>query len=521
MMGALSYLYFTKLKNRLKEYLRTPSKIIVFLLMAFLFGSTVYMSLRQPESGKNYRSMDEFFVIVFLLYTMLFINISKNGFSNGASFFSLADINLIFVSPVKSANALFYGIIQQLGTSLYMGAIILLQYAISYEYYGIGLGTVFLVALGYGVTVFLSQMCSMLIYIFTASSDKKLRIGKIIYYGILAVFVLFAVFGSGILKSFSLQNLVLSLRHDFFRLMPVSGIVSLFVEGAAKKSPAMLAVGFLCIIVFSLLFYLILSKAKGEYYEDVVNSAEVSYSAITASKEGTSFEALTRNVKKGKTGFHKGRGASAISEKHKIENRRGKLFIFSRVSVVSIGTTVVYSLVIPDNMLMIFVMSLYSLAISVSAGRWMKELTCPYIYLIPERPFKKLIHAIKEQIPAVIFESVVCFLILHFIMKPAISETVCMIIGRIGFGLVLIGANLVFLKIVGKTEKTFFTMLIYTLISTVCSLPAAFAGIGVGMVYWIYPEFGYVATVPVNIIVFFIILLCCRNILEYSEFNNR
>ncbi|MBQ8504129.1 MAG: putative ABC exporter domain-containing protein [Clostridia bacterium] len=519
-MGALSYLFFTKQKNRFREYLRSPSKLIFLLVMLLMFGMSLYTSLSDDPSQK-YRSIDEFLAIVFLIYTVAFADVSKNGFSNGASFFSMADINLIFVSPLRSANALFYGLIQQLGHSLYMGVIILLQYTISHEYYGISLKTLAFVALGYGITVFFGQMLSMLIYVFTASSDKRVRIGKIIYYSVLAFFVIYVIIKGELFTSPSLANMIKAVESDVLYFMPVSGLTSFFVEGLVKGSALKSCVGALLILFFTVAFYFILSKTRGEYYEDVLKSTETSSSAITSSKESTSFDGLSRNIKVGKTGFTKGVGASAISEKHKIENRRGKLIFLNRSSFVTIGMTVIYSLVVNGDEMMAFVLSLYSMLIGVSVGRWMKELTLPYVYLIPEKPFSKLLHVVREQIPVIIFESAALFAVLHFVLHLQVAETLSMLVARIGFGLVFIGSNLLFIKLTKRTAKTFLTIIAYTVLSTVCVLPSALCGIFAGMMFWVHPFTGYLITFPINIAVFLLLLFLCRNILEYSEFNNQ
>ncbi len=519
-MSALGYLYLTKQKNRIREYFRSPSKLIFPIVVLALICMSIFMGGEAGTVNQQYRSIDEFLSIVFIIYTLLFVDISKNGFSNGAAFFSMADVNLLFVSPLKSTGILFYGIIQQLGRSLYMGVIILLQYAVSHEYYGIGVGTMALVALGYGITAFLSQMCSMLIYVFTSSSDKKVKTGKIIYYSVIAVFAVFVIIKSSVDTPFAIQNILAALESEILHLMPVSGLVSLLVEGIVKGAAFKTASAMLLILVFIAVFYLLLSKNRDDYYEDVLSSAEVSYSAITASKENTGFEGLSRNIKKGRAGFGKGWGASAISIKHKTENRRGGLFVTGRMSVVTIAMTVGYSFVVQGDSLTVFALSLYSMLIGVTAGRWMKELSMPYVYLIPEKPFKKLLHTVREQIPVIIFESVLLFAVLHFVLSLSIFETLAMAVSRISFGILFIGSNLLFLKITKRRAKTVITVLLYTLLSSVCSVPAAMCGFYASMIFWPYLFVPYLITVPVNLIVFTVILCLCRNILENSEFNN-
>lgn len=514
-MSPLLYLYLTKQKNRIKEYFRSPSKLIFPLAVILILLMSLFTA---PSSAKGeYRSIDEFFSLVFLVYTLLFVDISKNGFSNGAAFFSMADINLIFVSPLKSARVLFYGIFGQLGRSLYMGVVILLQYTLSREYYGITLGTMAVVALGYGITAFLSQIVSMLIYILTSSSEKRVKTGKIIYGSVIAFFVIYVIIKGDVLSSLSFSGILEAVGDDVLRFMPVSGTVSFLAESVVKRNTAKAFIGVIVTVLYVVLFFLFVSRNKGDFYEDVLSSAEVTFSAITAAKESQAEAGLSRNIKKGKTGFKKGEGASAISEKHKIENRRGKLLFLGRSSFVTIGMTVAYSFAAQGDSLMAFILSLYSLLIGVSAGRWMKEITMPYIYLIPEKPFSKLLHTVKEQIPSIVFESTVLLVILYFVLSLDIIQTASMLVSRISFGVLFIGTCLIFLKITGKRPTTVVTVMMYSLLSTVFCLPAALCGFYVSFFFPFHSFLGYLITVPVNINMFIILLFCSRNIIECSE----
>lgn len=516
-MGALSFLLVKRLKNQFREFLHKPSKIILALILFFCLFITVFAS--SAQSGQNFRSINEFFSVIYLLYTFLFYNISKNGFNNGASLFSMADINLIFVSPVKSSKVLFFGMLQQLGHSLYLGFFILFQYTVANEYYGIGYGTIILVALGYGITVLFSQMVSMLIYIFVGSSDKRANIGKAVYYSLIGAVIIALLFKADILGGFELSKLTSAATSPVAALMPVSGFVTLGITGIVNGQWIKFFIAVGCSIAFSLFYYIIVSKAKGDFYEDVLKSTEVSYSAITAAKQGKTDEAMPRNIKTGKTGLTKGFGASAIKEKQKIENRRSKFFLLSKTSIVIIVITAVYSFVKPDSLIGVFVMSVYTMVISISSGRWAKELNLPYIYLIPEKPFKKLCSLIFTEFPSLVAESVVCFIPIHFILEPDLAETAAMIAARIGFGLIFIGTNLVLQRVFGKTERTVFSMTVYVLLIFLFSLPSISAGIFASFMFPFYPWISFFAMCVINIIVFPILLFISRNILEYSEYN--
>ena len=519
-MGALGYLFFTRLKNQLRQLIRRPSKLI----MGLIFIAAISVTVVNPSGGDviyhGYRNIEELYAIIALLYAMVFVVTAKNGFSNGGSVFSMADVNLIFVSPVKATSALFFGMLQQLGKSLYLGVFLLFQYTLAREYYGIEYTVLIYVAIGYGLTALFSQMIATLIYMAVGSSDRKTNGGKLIYYGVIAFFALYAVVKGDLLSGFDIGKLVIALRSELMYLFPVSGFVTLGVEGAVAGELPKLLIGLGAGVLFSVAYYFILSRAKGDYYEDVLLSAETSFSAITAVKEGKAPEIAPKKIRVGHHGFTKGTGAAAIKEKHKIENRRSRVLILDKISIVITVMLAFYGFVMPQ-VDVIFITSVYMLTLTVATGRWTKELTSPYVYLIPEKPFSKLLNMIWEQIPKVIVESIICFIPIHFILEETVSFTVSMIAARIGFGFIFIGANLIMQRLFSTAKRNAVTVIVYMLITVLLSLPAVIAAVVVVFSPFFTMEITFLITIPVNMAVAAVILFFVRNILQYSEYNGR
>lgn len=517
-MSALSFLITRKFKNRFLEIIKKPSSLLFLLVVVCLIAFTMFAS--DGSHYGDYRDINELYSIAMLLYTAVFILVAKNGFSNGASMFSMADVNLIFVSPFKNTKVLFYGLLSQLGKSLTLGFFILYQSALIRDTYAVGYEALIYIFIGYGLTVFLSQMLAMLIYSLTSSDDKKCLTAKIIFYSVAGAFVAALFYKSYALGGINIENLVAVSGTALMKAFPVSGIMSLAVEGMITGNISYVLYGLLYCIGFVAVFYIIVYFTSRDFYEDVLQSAEVSFSAITARKEGKAQENAPRNVKVGKTGLRKGFGASVFHEKHKIENRRSRKLLLSGTSIVFVVLSIVYSFIMGEP-LGVFGLSVYMLTIGVGTGRWAKELLLPYIYLVPEKSSKKLFHILREQLPELTLESVLCFVPVYFILQLSIIETVAMILARITFGFVFIGANLVLQRFLGSNDKKFLVVSAYFLMAMVFSLPAIIVG---GLLWTFLPfnmEFAYLAMAAVNVPVSALVLYCCRNILEYADYNNK
>lgn len=517
-MSALSYFVTRKFRNRFLEIIRKPSQLILLILFVLMIGFSVFAS--EVSHYGEYRDINELYSAVTLLYTVVFILVSKNGFSNGASIFSMADVNLIFVSPFKNTKVLFYGLLSQLGRSLTLGLFILYQSSLVRSNYGVGYEALVYIFIGYGVTVFLSQMLAMLIYSLTSSDDKKCTLAKVIFYSVIGMFAAFLLLGCVKLGGINLENLVAVSGTALIKAFPVSGMVSLAVEGMISGQIKLVLYGLIYCVIFCGAFYLIVYFTAKDFYEDVLKSAEVSFTAITARKEGKAQENTPRNIKTGKTGFGKGFGASVFYEKHKKENRRSRTLLLNGTSIVFVVLTAVYCYVMPEPV-GIFALNVYMLTIGVGTGRWAKELLLPYVYLIPEKSSKKLFHILREQIPNLILESVLCFVPVYFILKLPVLQTAAMILARISFGFLFIGVNLILQRFMGSNDKKFLVITVYFLLIALFSAPSIAAGVLVGMYLPFNLEFAYMTVGVVNIPVALLIIFCCRNILEYADYNNK
>lgn len=513
-MKALVYLTARKLKNGILEYIKTPSKLIPALILIAIMAASAFSSAGYTDIRYT-RDIKELYAIIFALYTLIFVLISKNGFYNGASMFSMQDVNLIFTSPLKQNTVLSFGLVQQLGRSLMLGFFILFQSGTICTTYGVGFEVLVYILIGYGVTVFLSQMTAMVIYSYTSSDDKKRKTLKSIYTLVIALFGAFALYLAYTKGGITPENLVDVAQTPLARLFPVSGIISLAVSGLISGTPAHMLYGLCYCAAFWLLYRVAIRFINSDYYEDVLQSTENSFSAISARKEGKASENAPRNVRTGKIGITKGWGASVIPQKHKIENRRSRKLLLSTMSLIMVAFTFVSALLFRDEPIAVFAISIYMMTMSIVSGRWAKELSYPYIYLIPESSYKKLLYMVKSEIPSTLAECILCCLPIYFICRVSLTELIAMILARISFALLFISVNLLLKRLFGESDKKNFIVLFYFLLVLAFSLPGIIAAVAVFIAMPFYLGISLLAMGLVNTVTAFAIAFACRKILEY------
>lgn len=531
MNTGLSYLFFTKMKNQIKAFVKSPAKIIyVLILLALLIfvGSSSSMS---DVTAQDFQPISILCGLLTIFYVVMFLILFFSGANSGKnSTFSMSDVTLLFPAPISSNKILLYGLVRQLGMSLLLGLFLLFQYSWLYNVFGISYFQLILIVLGYTLVLFFANFCSMAVYVrFSGRENAQ----KIIHRVVIALVILYLAWFAidcreSIATAFSTQNSMPLLEESttFFStipgiLFPVAGWISGIVGGAFLGDFMVLGIS-LALLAIALVGILIsIVTCKNNFYEDAMEVAETSHSAITAQKEGQIAEVVGKNVKLGKIGLGKGLGASSIYYKHRVENRRSSVFLFSSMSLIFAACIIVLSVFMRDEgILFPFYLGVYMQLFSVALGRFNRELTKPYLYLIPEPPLKKLLYALKESLIAEALESVFLFAVVGFIVQAAPLEIIACIVGRFSFGVLFTAGNVLIERVFGTITSKGLIMMLYFLILIVLALPGLIVCIVLmTLISTLAIPISIGAMTVINLLISVLVLWCCRNMLQYAELN--
>ena len=191
MKSPLVYLTAVKLKNQLKEAVKHPAKLIyIIVLAAVLVLSTIGGHVNSEHI--EMRSLHELTAIMVLFYSFMFLMTFLNGVNGGAGnypMFTLSDVSVLFPSPLRPNKVLFYGLFRQLGLSFLLGFFLLFQYNWLHGLYGVEYSHLLLIVVGYGLCLFLGQVCAMAVYTRTSGNDRARSISKFCVYGLTLAFV--------------------------------------------------------------------------------------------------------------------------------------------------------------------------------------------------------------------------------------------------------------------------------------------------------------------------------------------
>ncbi|MEA4889512.1 MAG: putative ABC exporter domain-containing protein [Clostridiaceae bacterium] len=472
-MDALFYQFRRRTINSLKELVHKPARLIVTVLVVLMLGLTVFSTFMGQQKPHEYGDIHEVYAMMLALYAMIMVIGMMAGLNNGASFYSMADVNLLFCAPISPKRILTYGLVSQLGTTAMMAFFLVFQYGWLANAYNAGIFDLLSIIVGYMLVVFTSQLAAMGIYSFSSGNDRRKTTIRFIIYGVSALIVI-SVLLPVLSAEDKLAALVAGANQPVYRLIPIAGWLQAFAVGLMNGDIGLIFYGFGLTVLLAGLLILLMTKLNSDYYEDVIVAAETTFTALNARKEGKVAESAPHQVRKGKLGIGRGTGASVFFYKHLLENRRSKVFILDAVSIIFLLVTWLFAFFLrKEGILPAFFFSVYIMLFESFMGRWAKELLHPYIYLVPANPFRKLVMICAEHILKSTILSILTMIPIGLIVQADPLDIATCIIARIAISLLFIAASLLTDYLFGGMPGKTIQLFIYILVLAITAAPGA------------------------------------------------
>jgi len=518
-MRALVYLQAARLKNRIKELRRRPAKLVLFLAFAGLLVF-VLISATGNEMGAAPRDDSLLFAIMLAFFAFTYVMGLFPGLGSGTTFYTMADVSLLFTAPLSPKRILYYGLIKQLGTTALTGIFLLFQYGWLRSSFGISFGQMLMIVLGYGLTVFSAQLTAMWIYCVSSGSDGRKRIIRTLIWAVCGITLLWLI--RPVLAGGELLDTLFNRGTESIGMaFPVAGWVVAIIRGLFMGDMTLLLIGAGAMGAFLLIVTLVIFRLNADYYEDVLLATEVTHSTVAAAKEGRMTETGRRTIKVGKTGIGRGRGASVFFFKHLLESRRAGRLLFSTMSLVLMAIPIglaVFLGRVPESFLPALMVSCFLTLFSFSASRWGLEMLKPYIYLVPQNPFKKLIMLCGESVLKCVLESAILMVILGLITGVSWTMVAAGILIRVGVGLLVIAMSAAMERLFGQIKSPMILLPLFLFMAALFIGPAAglamlavlWLGLPLGIALWLVVLWCYGVS--------FLVIFLCRNMLTWAEF---
>lgn len=452
-MKPLFYLLKKSIKNTLNEILKKPRLLISYTFMILFFALMIGYSIFMPASSLKKVSNDSFgAIVVGIILFIVYTGVSQ-GITKGSSFFRQADVNLVFPAPISPKRVLIYGFIKQLKSTILIIFIAACQLPnaknfLSLKSYG---GLLLLI-----VCIFMMFSMSI-IGIFTYSAASKSNsIKKYIKNGLNAVYGFF-----GLILIFSMiksKNPVDAATGFFngalFTYFPFIGWFKGVCMGAVTGlTPAFFINLFLVLASLILMIY-ILYTMNTDYYEDVLAATEYTEQLLQNKKAGKSISLNSTGKLRKVKQTYKGTGAKAIFNRHLLEYKKSGFFFINKGTIITAAAGIIYSLFIPGkNLNVILYFSIYMLFLFQMQGKWIQELSNPYICLIPSSSASKVFYSTLADNIKNIIDGFVLFIAAGIIFKADPVSIILCALGYASFGSVFLYSDVLSRRIFGTHSK--------------------------------------------------------------------
>jgi predicted nucleic acid-binding Zn ribbon protein len=528
-MKALVYLLLTTLKNRILSLRKKPAMLILYLIM--IVGITAVIIASNIDD--SHQIATQTFADIRILYGItsgvaLFFMFSfiATGLSTGSTLFTMADVGLLFVSPITSRRILVYGLIKQLGTTFLSAIFILYQVGTIRESFGLKSSAIFSIFIIYAIMIFFCQLMSIAIYIFTNGNQKRKKAVQVIFYGVLCLLALWIYF-EYTQKNVTILTAVLNIvDNKLFHYIPVTGWATMFMKAAIEGNILYIGISLLLFLTAGSIMITLFTSGDADYYEDVLTSTEITFNRLQDAKDGK-MNTIKRKVKVKEqlTGINRGTGASAIFYKHMCEKRRTSRLVFiDTFTILAAGGSGILMYFMKDKNSVYIVLGIlvYIQFFFTILGKLTIELTKPYIYMIPEKSIKKVIAASITTLLKPCIDGVIIFTVVCIISKTSPLLNLFLALAYASSGAIFVAYSLLCQRVFGgQPNKLISAMLGMTLFMVVI---APGVGASIAAILLLPESLTFLGTLPFTfccIVITILIYVTCGDLLDKAEYTGR
>jgi hypothetical protein len=201
--------------------------------------------------------------------------------------------------------------------------------------------------------------------------------------------------------------------------------------------------------------------------------------------------------------------------------REHRLGLWGLQSIFAVGGSIIFAAIMKEAGLFPVLIMLMSMQIMfIGTGRGLLETYMPFIYLIPESPFKKILWSSGELLLKVAGETVVVFLAAGLLIgESAAMILLCMAVYLL-FSFMLIGVNYISMRFTGSDISAGLLIMIYFFLVILIMVPGIVAAI---VLATLLPDMGLLLALAAlggwELIVGVFCFYAARGILHNCDFN--
>lgn len=422
---------------------RKIKKPIYIILVILALAFSIFMLIVPSHGLQTTEEASPLFVsgIVGLASIIVFIYGFCSSYCEASFNFSFSDVNFHLAGPFSPKFNLLLSLISEFKSSLLLIWVIVCQSGTLRTFIGFNTTDMLCLIGAMCYAVIISKVMGSVTNVLLYNSEKKKKIVDTL---LIIVTVVFLV--GIIVCAFFKSNMALTTDFVQYRKLvqvlgynpciytfPVIGWVNTLINGVLTGNLVMIVLGIAIVLAEIALLVIIISNLELDYYEEAIRSAQ-KHEDIRAAKVGDiSAEHLSKNVKIGDISMNSGWGVMSFFAKRRLENKRFSKFSFiNRSALVYKVIIVIYSFMFcksigNSGVLMFLWMAVFFNSLAFSGGGILKEISRPYLYLIPESSRDKINSLILSVIPEMLFDSIILGVIVRVLFSSVATTSIVIV----------------------------------------------------------------------------------------------
>lgn len=484
-MKAVFYLFGRETRNKIAGTLRKPAALIGYLCL-FAFYLWIGIRTGNKNGTEDFALGTDIFYIILALISIMqtFVYVYPTEKNDGISGYRMADIALLFHAPVKNFDILMILLLRQFSAGFFGTVFLLIQAPIFKSVFGLSTqGVILYIFSALATSVFGTILMAMRVFVFRNRPVLK-KIFKIFVLIMLGMIFIYPI-PSAISDESPFREYLRVFKLPVLDMIPFIGWMRAVSVSPLTGITPTLAVSFFIMLFLCAggLFYLS-KETDTEWFEETVSLAEQMGIAAEKMKQG-SMPALSLVKKKKPVHYtFTGRGSAAIFQKHMLEYRKtGFMFVnFKTILFLLSGGVLGWLMSMssdPDEPVMIIALLLISFVSVVFAmfSRWKREVRSPYLYLIPDSPFRKLIMITAAGAVKNIIDGLFFFLPLCIFARTSVIEGLTAVLGYTLVNQIYIDVDILSNRIFGRINAGNFKFLVIYFVQILILVPSVVIGI--------------------------------------------
>ncbi len=472
-MKAMTYLVWTSLKANIRYMKKKKGQIVLVIFFVALFAMMIFANneVSESESWVPVEYLPTAFAALVILIAGFAIN---NGIKKGSSSYRKADVMFVFPSPISPKLILIYGFLKQLGISILVVLWFVFQSVNVRSIFGLTAQGFYLFLIPVFFVVLYMPVSSMMLYSITLRKEgsKKVMERVLLFLGIaLAAAYVWITIQTGD----PIEAAKMVIGGKWFEYVPVLGWLTVLLKATkfGFTTWTWTAMGLLVAGLAFILWRLLSSEIP--FYEEVLKQTEERERLIEQKRSGRSnINMGPKKARKASIEYKKS-GSKAIFYRQLLEFKKAGFLFVDKTTLIMMVIGVVGGFIIKNNEWRISVAlyaAIYLNFLFSFSGKWIKELSTPFIYLIPGSSLGKLWYATAANHIKHFVDGVAVFIPLMIITGEDPILCIGMIFAYVSIAALFIYADVLSRRIFGAMYKSLMANLIKILVIMLLTVPA-------------------------------------------------